>query len=104
MRAFLEPAAFGRIREHPRAQRATVESAVAAEYFRAEMRGDFGRAAAVPGATTSRARTSVSMIGTPSAANRLATVLLPLAMPPVSPTRKLRGIVDYSSGAANIAK
>ena len=39
-----------------------------------------------PGATTSRASRSVSMIVTPSAANRLATVLLPLAMPPVRPT------------------
>ena len=28
------------------------------------------------------------MIVQPSAANRLATVLLPLAMPPVRPTRK----------------
>jgi dephospho-CoA kinase len=35
--------------------------------------------------TTSRAITSVSITGTPSAPNMPATVLLPLAMPPVSP-------------------
>ena len=41
-----------------------------------------------PGATTSRASRSVSITGTPRAANRFATVVLPLAMPPVSPMRK----------------
>src|SRR5688572_3833206 len=43
-----------------------------------------------PRATTSRARTSVSTMEAPSAANRLATVLLPQAMPPVRPTRYWR--------------
>src|SRR5262245_20440930 len=43
-----------------------------------------------PGATTSRASKSVSTMEAPRAANRLATVLLPLAMPPVSATRYTR--------------
>src|SRR6185312_4148732 len=41
-----------------------------------------------PGSTTSRATWSVSMMGTPRAAKNFATVDFPLAMPPVSPTRK----------------
>src|SRR5579884_1923747 len=45
----------------------------------------------VPTAVTSRAMRSASMIGTPRAANRLAAVDLPHAMPPVRPTRKARG-------------
>ena len=58
------------------------------QHLHAEMVGDLRAAAAEPGATTSRASRSVSTMATPSAANRLATVLLPQAMPPVSPMRK----------------
>src|SRR5882672_420192 len=42
----------------------------------------------VLGSTTSRAISSVSMTGTPSDRKTFAAALLPLAMPPVSPTRK----------------
>src|SRR5215208_5124740 len=42
---------------------------------------------AVPGATVSRASTSASMVGTPSALNTARTWLLPVAIPPVSATR-----------------
>ena len=44
----------------------------------------------VPGATTSRASSSASMTGTPRRRSRAATVLLPEAMPPVSPKRCTR--------------
>src|ERR1700722_621288 len=44
----------------------------------------------VPGSTTTRAPRSPSMITAPCAASRLATSLLPDAMPPVSPTRNTR--------------
>src|SRR6516162_8030020 len=40
-----------------------------------------------PGSTTSRATWSLSRIGTPSAPKNFAAVDLPLAIPPVSPTR-----------------
>src|SRR5262245_54699164 len=46
------------------------------------------RYAGSPGATTSRARTSASMIAHPSSRSIADTVLLPVAMPPVSPTSK----------------
>jgi hypothetical protein len=42
----------------------------------------------VPGATASRASTSASIVGTPSDSKRALTWLLPVAMPPVSPTRR----------------
>src|SRR5450631_1769705 len=42
----------------------------------------------LPGITTARADSSESMTGTPNSWNRCATVLLPLAMPPVRPMRR----------------
>src|SRR5690606_6993504 len=42
-----------------------------------------------PGSTTSRARRSVSITGTPSSRKRAAAVDLPLAMPPVRATRSI---------------
>src|SRR5271166_6891235 len=41
-----------------------------------------------PGATTARAASSASITGTPNSRKRWATVLLPLAMPPVNPIDK----------------
>src|SRR5579885_2704443 len=58
----------------------------------------------VPGATTSRAIRSASMTGTPSAANRLATVDLPLAMPPVRPTRYVRCPVEEGATASQLTR
>src|SRR5688500_1411191 len=43
--------------------------------------------AADPGATALWARTSASIVGTPSASNTARTWLLPVAIPPVRPTR-----------------
>src|SRR6185437_6244180 len=51
-----------------------------------------------PGSTTSRATWSVSMMGTPRAAKNFATVDFPLAMPPVSPTRKTFVLAMISAG------
>src|SRR5215469_3474772 len=51
-----------------------------------------------PGSTTSRATWSVSMMGTPRAAKNFATVDFPLAMPPVSPTRKTLVLAMMSAG------
>src|SRR5579875_449415 len=45
----------------------------------------------VPGATTSLAATSASMMTAPRAASRRATSLLPDPIPPVSPTRSIPG-------------
>ncbi len=45
--------------------------------------------AGVPGMTTSRAMRSASMILAPRSASRADTVLLPDAMPPVSPTSSM---------------
>lgn len=44
------------------------------------------RSPGVPGATTSRAMTSASMMGSPKDARLCETVDLPVAMPPVRPT------------------
>ena len=44
---------------------------------------------AEPGATASRARTSASIVGTPSAANRARQCDFPVAMPPVSAARSI---------------
>ena len=87
-----EPRAARRIGEYPRAQLAAIEAAVALRALRRRNARRSARSSGEPGATTSRASRSVSTMGTPSAANRLATVVLPQAMPPVSPMRNRRGI------------
>src|SRR5579883_1743682 len=58
------------------------------------------RSPTVPGATTSRATSSASITGTPRARRRAATVLLPDAIPPVSPKRctRRRGIYTFVVG------
>src|SRR6185437_15342612 len=50
-----------------------------------------------PGSTTSRATWSLSRIGMPRAPKNFAAVDLPLAMPPVSPTRKGRVLTQWTS-------
>src|SRR5688572_27962712 len=50
-----------------------------------------------PGATTSRASTSASMMTPPRRRKISDTVLLPVAMPPVRPTRRKRGSLSVPS-------
>src|ERR1700740_1219399 len=58
-----------------------------------------------PGSTTSRAIWSLSRIGTPSAPKNFAAVDLPLAIPPVRPTRYARALMRSGQrrGEAEIA-
>ena len=95
----LEAAPAPRVREDPFAHALAVEAALGVEHVGPESLATWASAGR-PGSTTSRAMTSVSMTGTPSAAKRSATVDLPLAMPPVSATRKGAGLIEHSGWSA----
>jgi hypothetical protein len=101
-----EPGACGGVAEDDLAQPTPVEPAVGIEYVAAEGLGD-GSERRLAG-FDDLARYEVN--GTPWVANRLATVVLPLAMPPVRATRKGRpvdcgavGVTVVVSGAGRPA-
>ena len=62
-----------------------------------------GSIAAPPGSVRLRAIASVSISSAPRSTSRAATVLLPLPMPPVRPTRRLIGALRTLGGPAEPA-
>jgi hypothetical protein len=83
----LERAARGGVGEDQPAEPGAIQPAIAATP--GPKRSTTARQPSVPGATASRARTSASTTGTCSARKVAATVLLPVAIPPVRATRRI---------------
>jgi hypothetical protein len=85
----VEPGARGRVREHPLPEAAAVHGAVCGQHRGTEGLHHvvMGRGA---GAMTSCATRSRSRVEKPAADSRRRTRDLPLAIPPVSPTRRVK--------------